>query len=270
MKIYSYSLQGKRDSNEDNHFTFVNNGTSDQSIDELSKKNYNSINLFCVFDGHGGKLVSTYLKNYLPSFFIQKNEKPFYLKPKKIIKYINFVFDFLQNNLQMKHPRAVQYCGSTACVVMQIENKLWVANTGDSRCIICNKKGEVKQITEDHKPDLAREKERIERLGGKLKFDGYEWRIKNISLSRSFGDLDCQPYIIHNPDIYSYTIHNDDKFLVLGCDGLWESLTNEDIVNFIKELQFKNSKDNYAKELANYALKSGSNDNISVIVYLFK
>jgi serine/threonine protein phosphatase PrpC len=261
MKIYSYSLQGKRDSNEDNHFTFINNNNS--------LENYNPINLFCVFDGHGGKLVSTFLKSYLPSFFLQKSEKPFYEKSKHIIKHINNIFDFLQNNLKMKHPRAVEYCGSTACVVMQIKNKLWIANTGDSRCIICNRNGVVKQITEDHKPDLPREKERIEQLGGKIKFDGYEWRIKNLSLSRAFGDLDCQPYVIHNPDIYSYTIHDDDKFLIIGCDGLWEQLTNENIIDFIKDLQFKNFKGNYAKELATYALNSGSNDNISVIIYLF-
>ena len=76
MKINSHSLQGKRDANEDNHFIFINNNNTNDK--------YNPINLFCVFDGHGGKRVSSYLKNYLPQYFIQKNDKPFYSQPKKI------------------------------------------------------------------------------------------------------------------------------------------------------------------------------------------
>ena len=54
MKIQSYSLQGKRSSNEDQHFNFMN-------LDNKNKK-MNRINFVGVFDGHGGKLVSKYLK----------------------------------------------------------------------------------------------------------------------------------------------------------------------------------------------------------------
>ena len=58
MKTYTYSLQGRRNSNEDTHFVLNN---LDGQINNLNK-----INLLCVFDGHGGKNVSHYLKNKLP------------------------------------------------------------------------------------------------------------------------------------------------------------------------------------------------------------
>ena len=44
---------------------------------------------------------------------------------------------------------------------------------------------------------------------------------------------------------------------------------NESAVDFIIELQKKNFMGNYAKELANYGLDKGSQDNITVIIYFF-
>lgn len=60
MKVYSHSLQGKRDSNEDQHVHILNlNGENTE---------LNNINFFGVFDGHGGKLVSKFLKKICHNF----------------------------------------------------------------------------------------------------------------------------------------------------------------------------------------------------------
>lgn len=261
MKVYSYSLQGKRPSQEDQHIAILNLNDTDKSI--------NTINLFGVFDGHGGKKVSHYLKNNLPDFFLTKNIKDIFKNNKQFNKYVNEVYNLLQNNLKEKHPRAVEYCGSTACVVLQTENNLWVINVGDSRCVLCNKNGEAVQLTVDHKPNLTEEKKRIEKLGGKITFDGVDWRVKSLSLSRAFGDLDCCPYVTHLPNIFKFKIDPKDKFLILACDGLWDALTNKKATQFVKDLIAKNYDGNYAKDLANYALDSGSYDNITVIIYFF-
>ena len=39
-------------------------------------------------------------------------------------------------------------------------------------------------------------------MGGTIYFDGYDWRIENLSVSRAFGDFDTKPYITHIPQIY--------------------------------------------------------------------
>jgi serine/threonine protein phosphatase PrpC len=259
-------LQGKRPTQEDHHFILLNlNG---ENI------NYNNINFFGVFDGHGGSKVSSYLKNNLPDFFISKLKKNIFKKDKITTEYITEVYNYLQTNLKVKHPRAAEYCGSTACVGINVSDKnnnnyLWMINVGDSRGILCDKKGQVKQLTIDHKPNMPEEKQRIENLGGKIAFDGAEWRIKTLSLSRAFGDLDCCPYVTHLPNIYKYKINPNDKYLVVACDGLYDSLSNEEIIKFIDDLQLKNFNGNFAKELANHALIKGSYDNITVIVYFF-
>jgi len=264
MKVYSHSLKGKRESNEDQHVHILN----------LSGENtnMNPINFLAVFDGHGGKAVSKYLKDNLSQFFVNKFKTNIYNKQEHASKYFYSVYDKIQQNMKEHHPKAVQYCGSTACVCIQCiddkgRNILWVLNVGDSRAIKCNRSNIAEQLTQDHKPNTPSEKKRIEDLGGKIEFDGVDWRVKDLSLSRAFGDLECTPYVTHLPQIYRYKISSSDKFIILGCDGLWDVLSNQDTVDFVTELQLnKKFNGNYAKELAEHALHKGSLDNVSVIV----
>jgi len=265
MKVYSCSLQGKRPTQEDQHISVLN-------LDGINPL-FNNINILGVFDGHGGKKVSQYLKDSLPPFFLSKFDKNIYNNDDMFIAYINNVYNSLQNNLKEKHPRAIEYCGSTACVGIQTKDKkknnLWIINVGDTRAVLCNKNNEALQLSLDHKPNVPEEKKRIERLGGKITFDGYDWRIKSLSLSRAFGDLDCQPYVTHIPNIFKYNIDNKDNFLIIACDGLWDVLSNKKAVDFVRNLQANNFTGNYAKELAQYGLNNNSLDNITVVIYFF-
>jgi serine/threonine protein phosphatase PrpC len=267
MKIYSYSLQGRRNSNEDTHI-IINNllGTD--------KKKY-PVDFLAVFDGHGGKIVSKYLKYNLPEFFTKKSSDNIYLKSHSyLVKHFTKVFDNIQNKLINDHPRASNTCGSTACIsIYYIDNnnkhKLWVLNVGDSRIIKCNKSYIAEQLSVDHKPSYSKERERIEQLGGKIEFDGVDWRIKDLSLSRAIGDLDSKPYVSHLPEIYKYNISNNDKFLIIACDGLWDIISNQDAIDFVKNLFNQKFTGNIAKELAEYAYYRGSLDNITILLYIF-
>lgn len=266
MKVYSHSLQGKRESNEDQHSTILN----------LNKDNkeMNNINFLGVYDGHGGKTVSKYLKENLPIYFIKKFKKNIYLKQDMFSKHVNNVYNLIQNNLKDNHPRAVNYCGSTSCITIHCIDKenesfLWIINVGDSRAVLSNENNIAIPLSKDHKPNSPEERVRIENLGGKIEYDGADWRIKNLSLSRAFGDIECTPYVTHLPQIYCRKLSKGDKFLILACDGLWDVLSNQDAVDFILNLETQKYKGNYAKVLAEYALEKGSTDNVTVIVYYF-
>jgi serine/threonine protein phosphatase PrpC len=266
MKVYSHSLQGKRDSNEDQHIHITNITGENQEL--------NPINFVGVFDGHGGKVVSKYLKDNLPQFFVNKFTKDIYSRPDTAYKYFTKVYDLIQNKMKEIHPRAVQYCGSTACIGIHFKDnennkdRLWILNVGDSRAIKCNKLNIAEQLSVDHKPNSPEEKQRIEQLGGKIEFDGSDWRINNLSLSRAFGDLDCTPYVTHLPQVYRHKISSSDKFIVFACDGLWDVMSNQDVVEFVNDLINKNFKGNYAKALSEHALNIGSYDNITTIIYI--
>jgi serine/threonine protein phosphatase PrpC len=263
--MYYHTVQGKRESNEDQHFIFSNLDGKD--CDK------NCINMIGVFDGHGGKLVSKYLKENLPDYFTKKFKDNLFSKPEKFSKYVSKVFDILQNKLIEEHPKAVNYCGSTACLAIHCINKLekkgylWVINIGDSRAVLNNKNGLSIQLSKDHKPNSPEERMRIEKMGGKIAFDGADWRIKDLSLSRAFGDVDCTPYVTHLPQIYKHKLSSKDKFVILACDGLWDVVNNQDAVDFVQDLLNKNFKGNFSKMLCEYALAKGSMDNVSIIIY---
>ena len=40
-------------------------------------------------------------------------------------------------------------------------------------------------LTKDHKPDFPEEKARIQALGGEIKFDGADYRIRDLSVSKA-------------------------------------------------------------------------------------
>ena len=110
-------------------------------------------------------------------------------------------------------------------------------------------------------------------MGGKITYDGYDWRIKDLSVSRAFGDIDARPYLTHKPDIFRYKLDKNDKFFVLACDGLWDVMSNDDVSNFVLlncyDITTKhriNKNVNASKLLAEYALKKGSTDNVSIVI----
>jgi serine/threonine protein phosphatase PrpC len=264
MYVQSYSLQGKRASNEDKHFHLLN-------LDNKNK-NYNRINFVSVFDGHGGKMISKYLKKNMPKFFINKfKKKKIYQNKRLASNYFNGVFNTVQDNLTKKHPRGSRYCGSTALVGIQYldknnRSKLWIANVGDSRAVLCQNNNTVLQLSEDHKPNSENERNRIGELGGSIYYDGYDWRIGSLSLSRAMGDNDEKPFVSHSPQIYRYNLNKNDKFIIFACDGLWDVVSNKKAVDFVLKKLKKNHKGNIAKKLAEFAIKEGSTDNVTVVI----
>lgn len=75
--------------------------------------------------------------------------------------------------------------GCTAVVAVVHGNKLYVANAGDSRCVLCRGK-ETVSLTEDHKPTNPEEERRIKAAGGFVS----EGRINGgLNLSRAIGDM---------------------------------------------------------------------------------
>ena len=76
--------------------------------------------------------------------------------------------------------------GCTAVVAILRGNQLFVANAGDSRCVL-SRKGRTVPLSADHKPEDDAEKTRIEGAGGVVTGDG---RVNGgLNLSRAIGSL---------------------------------------------------------------------------------
>ena len=53
-------------------------------------------------------------------------------------------------------------------------------------------------------------------------------------MSRSFGDNSAKKVgVIAEPDIFEYSIEKKDKAIVVASDGVWEYMSNDDVMNVI-------------------------------------
>ena len=105
-----------------------------------------------------------------------------------------------------------------------------------------------------------------------------------MALSRCFGDCDCK-HITCEPDIEPHYIKYEEDgivyslmFVIVACDGLYDMLQNEIIVEYVmnkvydrylkrKEINDKNY--NPASDLCQLALTNDSADNVTVIIKFF-
>ncbi|OWF55553.1 probable protein phosphatase CG10417 [Mizuhopecten yessoensis] len=134
------------------------------------------------------------------------------------------------------------YCSGCTSVVAVIRDKeVVVANAGDSRCILC-RDGKALDLSFDHKPEDDIERNRIVAAGGKVTSDG---RVNGgLNLSRAIGDhfykrnkdKDAREQMITAlPDLQSATLQETDQFMVLACDGIWNYMTSQEVVDFVSE-----------------------------------
>jgi serine/threonine protein phosphatase PrpC len=142
--------------------------------------------------------------------------------------------------------------GCTANVVLLKDEKIYCSNAGDSRCVL-SKRGVAFDMSVDHKPDDETEKQRIMKAGSVVT----EGRVDgNLNLSRSLGDLKYKKQkhlkpeehpITANPDLKVHKIGPDCDFLVMACDGIWETKSSQDIVSFVNDKLKKAPKGKLSK-----------------------
>ncbi|XP_069549805.1 protein phosphatase 1G isoform X1 [Brachyistius frenatus] len=131
--------------------------------------------------------------------------------------------------------------GTTAVVAMIRGKQLIVANAGDSRCVV-SERGKAVDMSYDHKPEDEVELARIKNAGGKVTMDG---RVNGgLNLSRAIGDhfykrnkaLPSEEQMISAmPDVKVLTLNEDHDFMVIACDGIWNVLSSQEVVDFISE-----------------------------------
>ncbi|XP_024362353.1 probable protein phosphatase 2C 57 [Physcomitrium patens] len=224
-----------------------------------------------VFDGHDGESAACYVKEHLLPFILR--DASFSSSVEDAVKnaYLELDKEFLEACRLNKSLSS----GTTVLTALLQGRNLLVANAGDCRAVLC-RKGRAVPMSRDHVPSAAWERSRIESAGGYV-IDGYineqltvaraigDWHMKGLKEVGGKGPLSAVP------DIQSLVLSEDDEFLLMGCDGLWDVFSNENAISFArKQLQRHNDPELCSKELVEEALKRNSQDNVTVIVICFK
>ena len=283
-------------------------------------KTWPKISYFAIFDGHGGEECSEFLKENYDKYLIENKNFPFDIKLSMIETFQKIEEDFFKLKCKENSFEDSDKSGSCALVAIIFDNKVYIANIGDSRAIMSINGGtKVKQLTVDHKPDNVKEFERALKTGSKIYLDDNDdpfrdestlefikdkielekmKEIKNntddekifrvypsdLAVMRTIGDIKAKKKefggipgtIINIPDIFIFEINSNNDFIVMGCDGIYDDLSNEEIVN-AAWLVFKNrgKEKNYdIHELSmeacdiiiKYGLEKQTTDNLSCII----
>jgi protein phosphatase 2C family protein 2/3 len=237
-------------------------------------KTWPKISYFAIFDGHGGEECSEFLKNNYMNYLVENANFPFDIKLSMIESFQKIEDDFFKlkckDNLEDSDKS-----GSCALVSVIFDNKIYIANIGDSRAIMSIGGGtKVKQLTADQKPDNIKEFERALKNGSKIYLDDNDdpdrdeskiefikdkaelekmkeikenskeekiFRVypSDLAVMRTVGDIKAKKKefggipgtIINIPEVYIFDINSSDDFIVMGCDGIFDDLSNQEIVN---------------------------------------
>ncbi|KAK1323253.1 putative protein phosphatase 2C 11 [Acorus calamus] len=171
--------------------------------------------------------------------------------------------------------------GSTACVAIIRDRQLIVANAGDSRCVL-SRKGQAYNLSRDHKPDLEIERDRILKAGGFI----HAGRVNgSLNLARAIGDMEFKQnkflsaerqIVTANPDINIVDLSDDDEFIVLACDGIWDCMSSQQLVDFVCEhINVENSLSAVCERVLDRCLAPSTAggegcDNMTMILVQFK
>jgi serine/threonine protein phosphatase PrpC len=212
---------------------------------------------FGIYDGHGGSKWAEFLRDYLHQFVIRDSSFP--TRPKEAIR----------NGFRKAESKFLEAChdgdeildksGSWAIVVLVVGSQCFVANVGDSRALLSSNNGtKIYSLSRDHKPSDEAEKKRIITSGGQIYHrtaitptnNGADPEVVvgplrvlpgRLSVCRTFGDIEAKlsrfsgnpNVIIATPEIKTFEITSHHDFIVMGCDGIFDKLNNQDTIKWV-------------------------------------
>ena len=253
--IYEYTHVGfdgeePKENNQDNFFVYKN---------FAEHKDYIYLS---VCDGHGveGHFVSDFIKDVLPYYMSENLKNTNILTEKELTHQIIVETFLLVNNMLVANENINSlFSGSTCVSVIYTPEKLIVPNIGDSRAVLgrydkINNAYKAIELSRDHKPTEKDESKRIYDNDGRIQpfteegeFVGPQrvWlkdeEVPGLAMTRSFGDrVASMVGVISEPEIKEFDFDENDKFMIIASDGIWEFISSQECVNIIKDFYEKN------------------------------
>ncbi|XP_061608164.1 protein phosphatase, Mg2+/Mn2+ dependent, 1Db isoform X2 [Phyllopteryx taeniolatus] len=245
---------------------------SGEKVDERLVDTRRSVAFFAVFDGHGGREAAHFAREHL--WDLLKRQRGFWSKDhSEVCAALRKGFIACHHAMWKQLPEwpktitgLPSTSGTTASVIVIRGAHMYVAHVGDSAVVVGVKGNEsditlqALEVTQDHKPELPKEKERIERLGGSvMKKSGVNrvvWKrprlthngpvrrstvidqIPFLAVARSLGDLWSYDFysgefvVSPEPDTTVMTLDpKRHRYIILGSDGLWNMMPPKNAVN---------------------------------------
>ncbi|XP_066329890.1 probable protein phosphatase 2C 12 isoform X2 [Miscanthus floridulus] len=157
-------------------------------------------------------------------------------------------FQAMDKELKLQANVDCNFSGTTAVCAIKQGKDLIIANLGDSRAVLAtmSETGYLKavQLTTDQKPNVPQEAERIKRSNGRvfaLKDEPSVLRVwlpdedcPGLAMARSLGDYRLKRHgVVSEPEVTHRRVAPGDLFIILATDGVWDVLSNEEVVSIV-------------------------------------
>lgn len=244
---------------------------SDPASPSSSSPSRRSVAFFAVFDGHGGGEAAQFARDHLWDFI--KKQRGFWSRcDQEVCTAIRKGFVACHHAMWKKLPEwpktlsgLPSTSGTTASVVVVRGDHLYVAHVGDSAVVLGVQDDasvpfvRAVELTQDHKPELPRERQRIEGLGGSvIKKSGVNrvvWKrprlthngpvrrstvidqIPFLAVARALGDLWSYDFLsgefVVSPEPDTSVVVLDPRkhrYIILASDGVWNMVSPQEAV----------------------------------------
>jgi serine/threonine protein phosphatase PrpC len=262
---------------------------------------------FGLFDGHSGARCADYLRDKMHEHVTKQ-------KAFKSDKSLALRLGIAECEADFSHVarQAADNSGSCALVCLLENDRLTAANVGDSRLVLSKGRGsQSQQVTQDHKPESEGEKARIMANGGSIfrskrcsmkqiidsnglmtevvdevRYGPFRVEPGGLSVSRTIGDLPAKDparrgnprCVVAEADVFEVRLEHDHDFMVLACDGVFDVLTTEQVVQTCWQSLSANARLYGLREACRLAAEAvmkaafdnKSMDNVTVIVVAFQ
>ena len=229
-----------------------NKVNQDRAVVKYALADDADISLWGVMDGHGefGHFVAQFIQDRLPTALAEQSDLKHNPAQAILSAVERMCAELSEANIN------VAFSGSTCVFGLKVGERLYVANIGDSRCIMCRQTatGELQAIglSTDQKPENPDEKARIIKAGGRVEpLPGppgedcgpsrvwlAEVDVPGLAMSRSVGDEVSQTVgVISTPEVIVHEITSEDIFCVWASDGVWEFLSNQQVCSIVWKYQ---------------------------------
>lgn len=274
-------MQGRRREMEDAHQIA---DCSQEMVPTVTPEQFSELSsggsILAVFDGHAGSGAAEYAGKNLHKYFMGHEE--FKTNPRRALEE---TFAKIETEICENYSQSGD--GTTAVVAYIYGGKLLVGHVGDSEAVLC-RGGTAIPLTEPHNAKASeRERQRIRDAGGllvagdtRVGHPALNPNLFSIAVTRALGDvlLKSDEYtkgrpsgLIAIPEICELDLTDEDEFIVLACDGVWDVLNHQQVSDVVKEqlAQFKDPQQ-ASQALIDLAYNKGSNDNITAVVCSFR
>lgn len=259
--------------------------------------------LFGVFDGHGqvGDKCAIFAASRIPKAL--KGEVLNLASEDAITAQVANVFTSVNTQLHNLRDIDDDMSGTTAVTAIVLDDVIWVANVGDSRAIIISSEAghfKVKALSMDQTPYRRDERARVRKCGARVlnvdQLEGFEpihddWDMSlgdevdeggdppriwaqdgpypGTAFTRSIGDRVAEDLgVCADPEMTSHNISSSDKLLIVASDGVWEFLTNKEVMDIVTEAEntLTAARALWRAAYTHWISKESRTDDITVIV----